>query len=39
MAADAYRFTEHAFYAKGNKVEPWAPNRRKIVDLLDALPQ
>jgi putative DNA primase/helicase len=38
MAAAAYRFTEHATYStsKGEQV-PWAPNRRKIGDLLDAL--
>jgi putative DNA primase/helicase len=37
MAAAAYRFTEHAVYPAGDKIEPWAPNRRKIADLLDAL--
>ena len=38
---DAYRFTEHAHYMKPSKAgpvpAPWAPNRHKIADLLDAL--
>jgi putative DNA primase/helicase len=37
----AYRFTEHAVHERETKegVErvPWAPNRRKVGDLLDAL--
>ena len=37
MAASAYRFTEHANYWDGAVVKPWAPTRRKIADLLDAL--
>jgi putative DNA primase/helicase len=37
MAASAYAFTEHAVYPAGKKLEPWAPNRRKVGDLLDAL--
>lgn len=37
VRSDAYRFTEHASYVIGEKVEPWAPNRYKIADLLDAL--
>jgi putative DNA primase/helicase len=41
MAAAAYRFTERAFYEAEQKGEtvlkPWAPNRHKIIDLLDAL--
>jgi putative DNA primase/helicase len=32
-----YRFTEHAVFYKALGVEPWAPNRYKITDLLDAL--
>jgi putative DNA primase/helicase len=32
-----YRFTEHAFYMGGKNPKPWAPTRRKIGDLLDAL--
>jgi putative DNA primase/helicase len=38
MSAAAYAFTEHAGYVNkdGDRV-PWAPNRRKIADLLDAL--
>jgi putative DNA primase/helicase len=35
--AAAYAFTEHAIYADGDKSKPWAPNRHKIADLLDAL--
>ena len=37
IRALAYEFTEHAIFAEGDKVRPWAPNRRKIADLLDAL--
>jgi putative DNA primase/helicase len=41
MSAEAYRFTEHAYYFATEKGEPnakpWAPNRRRIGDLLDAL--
>jgi putative DNA primase/helicase len=33
----AYGVTEHATYAKGDKDEPWAPTKRKIGDLLEAL--
>src|SRR5262245_25772926 len=32
-----YTFTEHAFYLKEENPTPWAPTRRKIGDLLDAL--
>jgi putative DNA primase/helicase len=32
-----YRFTEHAAYVDGGDFKPWAPNRRKIGDLLEAL--
>jgi putative DNA primase/helicase len=32
-----YRFTEHAFYVQGKMPKPWAPTRRKIIDLADAL--
>jgi putative DNA primase/helicase len=38
LAAVAYAFTEHAVYVDDKeKVKPWAPNRHRIVDLLDAL--
>jgi putative DNA primase/helicase len=42
MAAAAYRFTEHASYERKNskgdvEIVPWAPTKRKIGDLLDAL--
>jgi len=38
MQAAAYQFTEHAVYAGGGgELQPFAPNRRKIGDLLDAL--
>jgi putative DNA primase/helicase len=32
-----YRFTEHAVYVQGKDVKEWAPTRRKIGDLVDAL--
>jgi putative DNA primase/helicase len=32
-----YRFTERALYPAGKDVAPWAPNRRKIGDLVEAL--
>jgi len=32
-----YRFTEHAFYVAGLAPAPWAPTRKRIGDLLDAL--
>jgi putative DNA primase/helicase len=35
---DAYAFTENAMYEDPNKgATPWAPNRHRIADLLDAL--
>jgi putative DNA primase/helicase len=34
IAAEAYRFTEHAVDVEGKE---WAPNRRKVADTLDAL--
>ena len=43
MQAVVYRFTEHAVYQEYDKRQnvfvekPWAPNRYKVVDLLDAL--
>jgi putative DNA primase/helicase len=41
VAAAAYAFTEHACYEKptknGVRIEPWAPNRYRIMNLLDAL--
>jgi putative DNA primase/helicase len=33
----AYEFTEYAVYRSGDDVRPWAPNRNKIADLMDAL--
>jgi putative DNA primase/helicase len=35
--AAAYAFAEHAVYSAGDEMKPWAPNRHKIADLLDAL--
>jgi putative DNA primase/helicase len=32
-----YAFTEHALYVAGKSMAPWAPNRHKIGDLLEAL--
>ena len=32
-----YRFTEHALYVAEKDVKPWAPTRRKIGDLIEAL--
>src|SRR5262245_19549266 len=32
-----YTFTEHALYAADDDLRPWAPNRHKIGDLLEAL--
>ena len=32
-----YRFTEHALYSDGKVPKEWAPTRRKIGDLTDAL--
>ena len=32
-----YRFTECALYVSGKSLAPWAPTRRKIGDLLEAL--
>ena len=32
-----YRFTEKAVYFAGKEMAPWAPNRRKIGDLVEAL--
>ena len=37
MSSAAYRFTEKAEYLEGDKPKPWAPTRRKIGDLLDAV--
>ena len=41
VRAAAYDFTEHATYLKATKegpeITPWAPNRHKIADLLEAL--
>ncbi len=32
-----YRFAEKAVYTAGKEAAPWAPNRRKIGDLIEAL--
>ena len=32
-----YRYTEHATYAEGKDPKEWAPTRRKVGDLIDAL--
>ena len=41
LRAEAYRYTEHAVFVKLKDgmptLEPWAPNRYKIADFLDAL--
>jgi putative DNA primase/helicase len=37
VEARLYRVLEHARYRKGDDLEPWAPTRRKIEDLYDAL--
>ena len=41
LQADAYRYTENAVFERmtrdGPTLEPWAPNRYKIADLVDAL--
>jgi putative DNA primase/helicase len=37
VRADAYRFTEGAVYTIKDETRPWAPNRRKVADLLEAL--
>jgi putative DNA primase/helicase len=33
----AYEFAEHAFYTDATGQKPWAPNKPKITNLLDAL--
>ena len=37
MAAGAYEYTESTVYHAGGELKPWAPNRHKVADLLDAL--
>lgn len=37
VRSDAYKFTEDAVYLAAKDLVPWAPNRYKIADLLDAL--
>jgi putative DNA primase/helicase len=37
MRKEAYVFTEHARYQAGDDTKPWAPNHRKVADLLEAL--
>ncbi len=36
IRADAYKFTEAAVYLDKDDVKPWAPNRHKIANLLEA---
>jgi putative DNA primase/helicase len=35
--AAIYEFTEDAFYATDKDIAPWAPNRHKVANLLEAL--
>ena len=37
VRAELYTFCEHAKYVAGKDLRPWAPTRRKIGDLLEAL--
>lgn len=41
LRAEAYRYTEHAVFLKMKNdvptLEPWAPNRYRVADLVDAL--
>jgi putative DNA primase/helicase len=37
MRSTLWKFTEHAVYVAGDGLAPWAPNRRKIGDLTEAL--
>jgi putative DNA primase/helicase len=37
VRAAAYAFTEKSVYQAGEDTKPWAPNRKKIGDLLEAL--
>src|SRR5215472_17239125 len=37
VRSQLYEFTENAYFAVGDRVTPWAPNRRKIGDLAEAL--
>jgi putative DNA primase/helicase len=37
VRAAAYEFTERAVSVIDNKVKPWAPNRHKVADFLEAL--
>jgi len=41
LQAEAYRYSENAVFERvtrtGTTLEPWAPNRYKIADLIDAL--
>jgi putative DNA primase/helicase len=36
IRSELYHQVENACYQKGENLEPWAPNRRKLVDLLEA---
>lgn len=37
VSKDLYKRLEHAYYAKKDEYAPWAPTRRKVGDVLDAL--
>jgi putative DNA primase/helicase len=37
VRARVYRFTERAFYATGNGMLPWAPDRYRVANVLEAL--
>jgi putative DNA primase/helicase len=37
VRAAAYAYTETAVFQASDKTQPWAPNRKKIADLLEAL--
>jgi putative DNA primase/helicase len=37
VRSELYTFCEHANYVAGKDLKPWAPTRRKIGDLLEAL--
>jgi putative DNA primase/helicase len=37
MRSLLYKFTENAFYAEDKDPKPWAPNRKRIGDLIEAL--
>jgi putative DNA primase/helicase len=37
MRSALYEYTEHAVYMEGKSLKPWAPNRKRIGDLVEAL--